>query len=176
MIFIDGTEQPVRRPKNRVDQKDNYSGKKKRHTSKVLVVTNQDNRIEVMTPVYVGSSHDFAIFKTEEFSAFLPAGTPVYIDTGFEGADKICKRVNFKKPKKKRRNRKLNGGEQHGNRTISRVRVKVEHAIGKMKKFKSVADICRNITKSMDQTFQVIAGIVNFQIDRSRIPLAREAI
>ena len=129
-----------------------------------------------MTPVYVGSSHDFAIFKAEQVSTILPAGTPVYIDTGFEGADKICKEVNFKKPKKKRKKKKLNGGEQHGNRTISRVRVKVEHAIGNMKKFKSVADICRSISKPMDQTFQVVAGIVNFQIDRSRENLVQEAL
>jgi hypothetical protein len=35
-IYVDGTERPIRRPKNSEAQKDNYSGKKKRHTKKNL--------------------------------------------------------------------------------------------------------------------------------------------
>jgi hypothetical protein len=39
-FIIDGTERPIRRPKNKKKQEDNYSGKKKRHTVKInLIVT-----------------------------------------------------------------------------------------------------------------------------------------
>lgn len=120
----------------------------------------------MITPIYVGSSHDFAIFKDEKIANFLPAKTPVYIDTGFEGAHNLAQNVNFRKPKKKPKNKNLNGGEKLGNRLISRTRVKVEHAIGNIKRYKSVAGICRNISKSMNETFQVVCGLVNFQIDR----------
>ncbi len=165
--YIDGTEQPVRRPKDNLEQKENYSGKKKQHTSKILIATNENNRIEVITPVYVGSTHDFAMFKEEDFGDCLPPGKPIYIDNGFQGAETLYPDIKFRKPKKKPRGRKLNGGERLGNRMISRKRVKVEHAVGRIKKFKSASSICRNITKSMDETFEIVAGIVNFQIDRA---------
>lgn len=38
-ILTDGTERPIRRPKDDVKQKENYSGKKKRHTSKHITIT-----------------------------------------------------------------------------------------------------------------------------------------
>ncbi|MBK6605058.1 MAG: hypothetical protein IPG24_06130 [Leptospiraceae bacterium] len=44
-IFIDGTERPRRRPKNKDIQKENYSGKKKRHTVKNLVITNRKKNL-----------------------------------------------------------------------------------------------------------------------------------
>ena len=38
-IFLDGTERPIRRPQDKDEQKNDYSGKKKRHTRKNLVIT-----------------------------------------------------------------------------------------------------------------------------------------
>ena len=90
--------------------------------------------MSVITPVYVGKSHDFAMFKEENLINLLPSKTPIYTDTGFEGIDKLRDDINIRKPKKKPRKRKLNGGEKLGNRLISKERVKVEHAIGGVKK------------------------------------------
>lgn len=165
-ILIDGTEQPIRRPKEKVPQKDNYSGKKKRHTSKILLISDEKNIALAVTPVYVGSSHDFAMFKYEKLESLLPHETPVYIDTGFEGADKIAPQVNFRKPKKKPRKRQLNGGEKLGNSLISKFRVKVEHVIGAAKKFKMVSDICRSISEPMGQRFKIAFGLSNFHLER----------
>src|SRR5437588_3672750 len=45
-ILTDGTERPIRRPKAAVQQKEHYSGKKKRHTSKhVTIVHPKTQRI-----------------------------------------------------------------------------------------------------------------------------------
>jgi IS5 family transposase len=154
----------VRRPKNNVDQRDNYSGKKKRHTSKLLVVSDENKRVTIITPVYVGKSHDFAILKEENLAEVLPKEKPVYTDTGFEGIDKLREDIDLRKPKKKRRNRKLNGGERLGNRIISRERVKVEHSIGGIKRFKIVANIFRGITHSMDRTFEIASGLWNLHL------------
>lgn len=74
--------------------------------------------------------------------------------------------INIRKPKKKPRSRKLNGGEKLGNRCISKERVKVEHAIGGMKKFKIVSAIFRGISKSMDITLEIAAGLSNFHIKK----------
>lgn len=44
-IFIDGTERPVQRPKKSKRQTKHYSGKKKRHTKKNLVVSSEKRTI-----------------------------------------------------------------------------------------------------------------------------------
>lgn len=172
-IYIDGTEQSIRRPKNKVEQRDNYSGKKKDHTSKVLIISGEDKSIEVMTPVYVGSSHDFSILKEEGLTDVLPLKTPIYVDTGFEGIDGINENLNIRKPKKKPRKRKLNGGEKRGNRIISSERVKVEHAIGGLKKFKIAATIFRGISSSMETSIQIACGLWNFHIRKTKETLCR---
>ena len=41
MLIIDGTERPIRRPKDKDDQKRDYSGKKKAHRKKNLVVSSR---------------------------------------------------------------------------------------------------------------------------------------
>ena len=38
-LFIDGTERPIQRPKDNEKQKENYSGKKKMHTRKNIVIS-----------------------------------------------------------------------------------------------------------------------------------------
>ena len=41
LLLIDGNERPVRRPKNKDDQKGGHSGKKKAHRKKNLLVTRE---------------------------------------------------------------------------------------------------------------------------------------
>jgi len=38
-LIIDGTERPIQRPKDNEKQKENYSGKKKRHTKKNTIIS-----------------------------------------------------------------------------------------------------------------------------------------
>jgi len=124
-----------------------------------------NKKIEVISRVYVGSVHDFSIFKEEDFKEVLPPETPTYVDTGFEGIKKLCPKVNVRKPKKKRKGKKLNGGERLGNRMISSERVKVEHAIGGMKKFKIAHETFRGITQSMDEVYKLTSGLWNLQVE-----------
>lgn len=53
-ILGDGVERPVRRPKDNEKQKNQYSGKKKRHTRKNIILTNP-NSTEV---VFLGETQD----------------------------------------------------------------------------------------------------------------------
>ena len=114
--------------------------------------------------MYVGKTHDFAMFKEERLVEALPTGIPIYTDTGFEGINRLRDDINIRKPKKKRKKRKLNGGEKLGNRLISKERVKVEHAIGGIKKFKIASAIFRGITHCMNKTMQITCGLWNFHI------------
>lgn len=132
-----------------------------------MVICDEDKFIHVMSPAYVGSSHDFAIFKEESTEAVLPCKTPIYLDTGYEGIKNICPNHNIKKPKKKPKSRQLNGGEKHGNRCISRVRVKVEHSIRGLKLFNITSQRFRGITMSNDLVNKVSAGLANLHISSS---------
>ena len=53
-LFIDGTERPIRRPKDKQKQKANYSGKKKRNTKKNLVIATKRKRINYLSPTVEG--------------------------------------------------------------------------------------------------------------------------
>jgi len=102
------------------------------------------------------------MFKDERLVDVLPNRTPVYLDTGFEGINSLRDNLNIRKPKKKRRKRELNGGEKLGNRIISSERVKVEHAIGGLKRMRIVSAVFRGIYRSMDRTIEIACGIWNY--------------
>ena len=104
------------------------------------------------------------MFKEENLIDAIPSKVPVYTDTGFEGIEELRDDIIIRKPKKKRKKKKLNGGEKLGNRLISRERVKVEHAIGGIKKFKIVSAIFRGITHSMNTTMEIACGLWNHHI------------
>ena len=65
-VIVDGTERPICRPKDKDKQKENYSGKKKRHTSKNLAAVAKDKRILVLTPSTKGKTHDKKIHDRED--------------------------------------------------------------------------------------------------------------
>jgi len=142
----------------------------------VLVISNEYKEIKVVTPVYVGSTHDFSMFKNEKLIEAIPRQTPVYVDTGFEGIASLKEGLNFRKPKKKPRSKQLNGGERLGNRLISKERIKVEHAIGGMKRFRIVSEIFRGITHSMDMTIKIACGLWNLRIRRRSACLGPQAL
>lgn len=130
-------------------------------------MSNENKEILLISPVHPGSTHDFSIFKKEKIGEILPIGKPVYTDTGFEGVEKEAPQANIRKPKKKRKNKKLNGGEKLGNRLISKERVKVEHAIGGIKRFKILSSTFRGIKISMIQNFEIMCGLWNLHVLRT---------
>ena len=64
---LDGTERPIQRPKDKQKQKENYSGKKKRHTIKNTILTNKkDKKIVYLGPTTEGKKHDKKMADEEE--------------------------------------------------------------------------------------------------------------
>ena len=83
-LIIDGTERRRQRPKNPEKQALHYSGKKKTHSDKNVVVADaQEKRIGFLSGTYVGKTHDKKIADEESIS--YPPGTVLYKDTGFQG-------------------------------------------------------------------------------------------
>ena len=81
---MDGTERPIRRPKSKVKQENNYSGKKKRHTVKNNVVTEKrTKKVKVLSATCEGKKHDKKL--ADEQAIPFPKGSKVWKDTGFQG-------------------------------------------------------------------------------------------
>jgi DDE superfamily endonuclease/Helix-turn-helix of DDE superfamily endonuclease len=84
VVIIDGTERRRQRPKKPEKQALHYSGKKKTHTDKnVLVASAADDQILFLSGTYPGKTHDKRIADEEHLT--YPPGTTLYKDTGFQG-------------------------------------------------------------------------------------------
>lgn len=157
---MDGVERPMRRPKDKDRQKRHYSGKKKRHALKNLVVTSR-GKIRGLSRTAPGSVHDKKLADQTRWR--WPAGGTLLMDTGFTGytpagADALM-------PRKKPRGKPLDAIWKEINRAISRLRVPVEHAIAGIKRSHIVADIYRNTRPGFQDAVMLLAcGLHNFRV------------
>ena len=71
----DGTERRIQRPKDATQQKSYYSGKKKSHTVKNVVLVDQQLTIQFLSQTHAGSVHDKRIADINHFHASIPQGT-----------------------------------------------------------------------------------------------------
>ena len=155
-LIYDATEQPIERPKK--NQQRFYSGKKKRHTLKTEIGITKKGRIINVSKPSPGSCHDFTIRKNEDP---IPADSRAYVDSGYQGIDKIHSQSEF--PYKKTKTRPLTKEEKEYNRALSSYRVTVEHILGDIKVFKILSDRYRNKRKRYGVKFNIVAGLVNLK-------------
>lgn len=107
--IIDGTERRRQRPKNPEKQAAHYSGRKKAHTDKNVVVADAGSRrIEYLSPTYQGRVADKAIADREGIA--YPPGTTLYKDSGFQGYEPAVAKTY--QAKKKAAGRRANGGTE----------------------------------------------------------------
>jgi len=101
-LMIDGTERRRQRPKDAQKQEEHYSGKKKTHTDKNLVlVSNQSKKVLYLSPTVGGQTHDKRM--ADENPIHYPPGATLGKDTGFQGYEPAG--VITYQPKKSRRAR-----------------------------------------------------------------------
>ena len=75
---------------------------------------------------------------------------------------------------KKPRKQELTDTDKENNRKLSKVRVKVEHAISGIKRSRTVKDIFRNTKDGFSDLVMVIAcGLHTFRVDHRNKPLTR---
>jgi DDE superfamily endonuclease/Helix-turn-helix of DDE superfamily endonuclease len=91
-LIIDGTERRRQRPKNAEQQTAAYSGKKKTHCDKnVVLVQAKSKRVGFLSQTYAGKTHDKKIVDTEPIA--YPPDTSLYKDTGFQGYEPAVART-----------------------------------------------------------------------------------
>ena len=159
---IDGTERRRQRPKDATAQKEHYSGKKKTHTdTNVVVSSTESTRIEYLGATEPGKVHDKKLADQAELA--FPTGTTLGKDTGFQGYEPESA-VTFQ-PKKKPRGGELDFFERFFNRIVSTSRIRVEHAIGGVKRCRILKDTFRNTKKGFsDLIMEVGCGLHNFRV------------
>lgn len=72
--------------------------------------------------------------------------------------------ANSRIPKKSSKLHPLNNKEKKANKQLSKIRVKVEHVIGKIKIFRIISEKYRNRRKRHDLRMKFICGIYNFEL------------
>lgn len=169
--IVDATEQPTQRPQDPDEQKNHYSGKKKRHTLKTQIVVGPDGEIMDHSETVPGAKHDKKLYDESEVSGRLDDDEAMMGDSGFQGIQKDHLAVL---PDKKPKGGELTDEQKAHNRRISHYRIVVENTICQLKTFRVLAHLYRHARESHSAVFAIVAALVNRRIRRR--PLRQVAV
>ena len=83
-LTIDGTERRRQRPQDKAKQTAHYSGKKKAHTDKNILLVNENTKqVVYLSPTVAGKTHDKK--APDEAQIAYPTNATLSKDTGFQG-------------------------------------------------------------------------------------------
>jgi len=111
--------------------------------------------------MYNGKAHDLTIFKD---TLTVGASIKIIADSGYRGLQKV--HVKSLLPIRHKADIDKLSDEQKAsrkatNKVIASIRMKIEHIIGRIKRFKIVADKYRNRLKRLFLRLNLICAIVN---------------
>jgi hypothetical protein len=160
-LLLDGTERRIQRPQDAEEQTAHYSGKKKTHTDKNLVLVNAStDQVIYLGPTTEGKTHDKK--AADEAAIVYPRGSSLGKDTGFQGYEPPGV-VTFQ-PKKKPTGQPRAESDKLLNRILSGVRIAVEHVIAGVKRCRIVKDTLRNTKQGFsDLVMEVACGLHNLR-------------
>lgn len=155
-LIMDCTEQPVQRPQRK--QRCWYSGKKKRHTVKNEIIITEGGTIVAVSDDAPGRVHDIEVRRR---GPPLPKDARGHADSGYQGYQKDLPALEI--PYKKSKKKPLTKDERAYNHALSRFRVRVEHAIARIKSFRILSDRYRYPRSRHAEKFSIVAGIANLK-------------
>lgn len=167
-LLIDATERPHYRPKNQAQQRALYSGKRRAHTVKNLLIVDSSRFIHFLGQSTQGNVHDLDLLRIEFnpryewFDKFH-----CILDRGFIGFARDYQTKSLKMPHKQSKKRpKLNKQQRQNNQIINQQRIFVEHAIGGLKRFNCLVNPFRNrkIHRFDDLIIRICAAIWNLHL------------
>jgi hypothetical protein len=163
-VILDATERPVQRSKDKDKQKENYSGKKKRHTRSHLALVEPDRQILLLSHAYAGRHNDKGILNQEGWAEWIPDDVLIQGDLGFFGLQNEV--VNVELPHKKPRGGQLTGEQKADNRALACERVVCEPSFGGLKRYGIAHQVYRNRKEGFDDRSMVTAtGLWNFYLE-----------
>ena len=167
-VLTDGTERPIRRPKDAGEQKEAYSGKKKRHTKKHVTLTHPKSQYILATSEEAtGSKHDKKVF--DEAALSCTTSLPINADSGFQGLEVgnavVVTPIKRKRKKKGEPREELTPAQKAHNKNLAKTRISIEHSNAGLKRNRSVTEILRNTRQGMSDRLMLIAmGLHNLRV------------
>lgn len=98
----------------------------------------------------------------KESRPLMKTHTEALGDTGYQGIERVHAHSTI--PRKKRRGLALSRDDKRFNHAFSSQRITVEHVIGRLKRFRIIADRYCNRRKRFSLRFTLIAGIYNYEL------------
>ena len=164
-VFIDGTERRVQRPKKAKSQRKHYSGKQHQTTHKNLVITSEQGQFLCVSLTKPGARQDYHRFKQAGFGDCIPPEIGTWVDLGFMGIKKDYPHLGVVIPHKRSKSKPLTPEQKVENKVISAIRIRVEHALAGLKRFRCLTDTYRNKGQTLADTFILIAaGLWNYHL------------
>jgi hypothetical protein len=114
-----------------------------------------------LSHTYEGKASDKSLAELAGYT--LPPGSYLYQDRGFQG---FCLQdVTIVQPQKKPCGGELTPPEKANNRRISSIRIRIEHAIGGVKRYRIVKDTIRLLKDGIrDTIMETCCGLHNFRL------------
>ncbi|MCA1597869.1 MAG: transposase [Chloroflexi bacterium] len=166
VAIIDATEQRVERSRDNATQKAHYSGKKKAHTRKTLIVVNERGRLRYVSPSVPGAIHDLTLLRQSGALEEIPPALSLMADSGFQGLHNDAPARSVALPYKGSKAHPLTSEQKLHNALLSRVRIVVENTLAEMKHFRILADVFRHPIEMYDRIFVAVAGFVTRRADQ----------
>jgi hypothetical protein len=157
----DGTERRIQRPKDADQQKSHYSGKKKCHTVKNVLLVDKQLTIQFLSQTHPGTVHDKRI--ADATPSPLPHGSHLLQDLGFLAF--TLEGVIIEMPTKKPRGAELTPEQKAANQALARRRVAIEHVNSSIKRCRILKDVCRLLRRgARDQVMEICCALHNFRL------------
>lgn len=169
-VIIDTFEQAVQRPQKRAEADRYYSGKKKRHIlkSQIAVDEHSGQIVDVAASTY-GPTADFILLKQSGLLDRLPPGVGAMADLAYIGLERLLPDGLGATPRRKPRGQPRPAEDVAFNTAFSRRRIKVEHTIGRVRRYEALNQPDRHHRSLHTDRVVAVAGLVNRQI-RHRLP------
>ena len=167
-VVIDSFEQRVQRPRDREAADGLYSGKKKAHTLKSQVgVDEETGRLVDVADSGPGPMADITLLEQSALMKRLPDGVGAIGDLAYVGIDKLGAGAA---PRRKPRGQPRPPDDVAYNTAFSKRRIVVEHTIGRLRRYQSLAQTDRHHRRHHTARVCAVAGLVNRQFT-NRLPM-----
>ena len=167
-LLVDSTEQDRARPQDNREQKEYYSGKKKRHTFKSSVISLPEGKdIVDVTAGHRGPESDISLFRQQQkkFSE----------QQRFEGDKAYVGAKHMTTPHKKPRNGELTEQQREENKIISSSRIFIEHLIRRIKISRIAQGRFPLRSICYETVIMTICGLVRFRFGTFKLPIHEAA-
>lgn len=164
-VIVDTFEQRVQRPRDRAAADRLYSGKKQQHTLKSqLTIDEITGAIVDVADSVPGPTADITLVERSGVLARLPPGVGALGDLGYPGLGTLHPLGAI--PRRKPRGRDRPPQDVLYNRAFARRRIPIEHTIGQVRSYQSLAQTDRQHRRNHSSRVRAVAGLVNRRLRR----------